>query len=51
MPIMNGLEACEAITKYLREKSIQDLLSVKEKKTGNKKRPKLIAVTADVSRH
>ena len=28
MPIMNGLDACEAITKYLREKSFQDLLSV-----------------------
>ena len=50
MPIMNGLEACEAISKYLKEKSFQDLLSVREQKSARHKKPKIIAVTADVSR-
>ena len=30
MPIMNGYEACESITKYFKENSFQDLLSVNE---------------------
>ena len=30
MPIMNGMEACAAISRYLREKTLKNLLSVQD---------------------
>ena len=48
MPIMNGVEACAAISRYLREKSLKTLISVQDRAIKRQKRPKIIAVTADI---
>ena len=48
MPIMNGVEACAAISRYLREKTLKNLISVSDQSFRSHKRPKIIAVTADI---
>ena len=48
MPIMNGVEACAAISRYLREKTLKNLISVSDQPIKRHKRPKIIAVTADI---